>query len=126
MEGMYFCEDTEHNTSGDYKLLSNESGFYNACLDVINSWPVSCLVNLSNTNHNRRAWLGRAACFLKTGSTEPRTRHSWSRLTLRQQRRANLAADRAIAVWEKTLGLATYQTQSAQLVFPFMKLPSAE
>lgn len=67
-------------------------------LKVLDAWPVSCEHNLTDTNQNRRAWIGHAACCLAIKCPEHITREAWGQLTQDQQNKANYQAD--LAVWE--------------------------
>lgn len=67
---------------------------------VVDDWPYSCAHNLSNTEQNRKAWIGHAACAYANQCPEDIVRSAWSRLTKEQQEQANAAAQRAIEYWE--------------------------
>ncbi|HSW65472.1 MAG TPA: hypothetical protein VLH56_19505 [Dissulfurispiraceae bacterium] len=71
---------------------------------VANEWRYSCEHNLSFLGHNRRAWIGHAACALALHCPEDVTREAWGYLTQQQQDLANDQADRAIAYWEAQRG----------------------
>lgn len=68
---------------------------------VVNEWPYSCEYNLGFKGHNRRAWLGHAACALAFQCPEDVVREAWGKLSTYQQIKANEAADKAIARWER-------------------------
>lgn len=69
-------------------------------LKVVDDWPFSCAHNLSNTEQNRKAWIGHAACAYANRCPEDIVRSAWSRLTKEQQEQANAAAQTAIEYWE--------------------------
>lgn len=73
-------------------------------LKVLDEWPLSSEHNLSFRGHNRRAWIGHAACALAIGCPEDIVREAWGILSVKQQRDANAAADKAIAEWERRYG----------------------
>ena len=81
--------------TGDHKLYGRWM------LKVVEKWKYSCEHNLSNTQSNRRAWIGHAAVAMALGCPEDIVRGAWSHLTEDQQIKANAAADRAIAAWEE-------------------------
>lgn len=67
---------------------------------VIDEWPLSCEHNLTNTDMNRLAWVGHAACCLAIRCPEDITRAAWARLSQRQQDEANAQAQAAVDTWE--------------------------
>lgn len=68
---------------------------------VIEKWKYSCEHNLTDTSHNRIAWLGQAACAMALKCPEDVTRYAWSFLTLEQQQAADAKAERCIKEWER-------------------------
>ena len=82
-------------------LMINVNEFYNAMIEVINLWPISCECNLTSTGINHQAWIGRAACAIAVDCPEDMTRLAWRTLTKEQQNEANQVADKAISVWSK-------------------------
>ena len=71
-----------------------------AMLRVIAEWPVTCEHHLTDTNINRRAWVGHAAVCIELGIPEHVTRAAWGHLTVEKQTAANRKADKAIKTWE--------------------------
>lgn len=67
---------------------------------VVDDWPFSCAHNLSNTEQNRKAWIGHAACAYANQCPEDIVRSAWGRLTKEQQQLANDQAQKAIEYWE--------------------------
>lgn len=67
---------------------------------VIQEWPNSCLNALTDSNLNRRAWVGHAAAALAICCPEDITRQAWGLLSHEQRLLANRQADRAIQSWE--------------------------
>lgn len=67
---------------------------------VVCGWPVTCEHNLTNTNSNRRAWLGHAAAYKAIGCPESITRKAWGYLTDEQRVQADAKADEVISIWE--------------------------
>jgi hypothetical protein len=47
------------------KLLSDDVLFYQTAINVLNKWPISSDVNLSNNSSNRQSWVGQSACCYK-------------------------------------------------------------
>lgn len=85
------------------QLLSDPTRFQLAATRVINEWPISSAVNLSNISINRQAWLGQAACCLILGASEHLTKQGWHLLDLNTQLKANAVADAVISDWEARL-----------------------
>jgi hypothetical protein len=71
-----------------------------AMLRVLDELPIATAHNLTDTNQNRKAWLGHAACYLAFECPEDVTREAWGQLTERQRTEANAMADIGIAKWE--------------------------
>jgi hypothetical protein len=81
-------------------LMKDPQAFFLAMHKATIEWPHSCEHHLTGT-FNRQAWIGHAGCCIATGSPEDLTRLAWHTLTQSQQDAANLAADKAIAEWER-------------------------
>jgi len=81
--------------TGDHELYGSWM------MRVVKEWPNACEQNLTNTNINRRAWVGHAACCLAFGCPEYITREAWGFLTDQQRDDANKQADYAIMTWEE-------------------------
>jgi len=96
--GMYNLnvKNEEYLIENAVKLLSNPNQFKLVCLNVLENWKVSSLINLTNINCNRRAWLGQAACCYLHQVPEYLTRKSWANLTTLQQESADKVADEII------------------------------
>lgn len=92
------------------EVLVNKSLFKKTCLELLEAWPISSKVNLTNQSCNRRAWLGQAACSFKYKVPEICTRMAWSRLTDMQRYEANKIADSIINFFEKN-----YEKESKRL-----------
>lgn len=102
--GMYVLpskEDEDLQVRCAVRLLSKPSMFYAVALRMIDEWPVSARVHLSNTSRNRQAWIGQASCCFAYGCPEHQTKDAWHRLSLDQQSVANKTADEVIEIWEK-------------------------
>lgn len=80
--------------TGDHELY----GSY--MMKVVKEWKYSCEHNLSFSGHNRRAWVGHAACAYAFQCPEDIVRKAWWYLTDEQRRVANRQADKAIEYWE--------------------------
>src|SRR5262245_953097 len=83
-------------------LLSNPAKLLEAMRRVVSEWPIATEHQLTNTEHNRRSWLGQAACCIARTSSETDTRIAWGMLTDEQRREANAVADRVIEEWEES------------------------
>lgn len=68
---------------------------------VIDFWPISTRVNLSDVRSNRKSWLGQAACCINSGIPEHITRMAWNKLTDEEKNNANNVAKQIIEKWEK-------------------------
>lgn len=68
---------------------------------VSHQWIHASEHHLSNTNRNRQAWLGQAACCLMDGAPEYITKLAWHSLSDKQRERANQVADEVINEWEE-------------------------
>lgn len=82
------------------EFTGNHVLYGEAMLNVVNDWKYSCENFLTNKGINRRAWIGHAACSLAKNLPEYIVRQAWGMLTEQQRYLANLAADRAISVFE--------------------------
>jgi len=68
---------------------------------VIEKWPISSRVNLTDVRSNRKSWLGQAACCIHSGVPEYITRTVWNGLTIDQKNNANNIAKQIIEQWER-------------------------
>jgi len=82
------------------EIMADTETFGRYMLQVLRSFPNSSAHNLSETQSNRRAWIGQAACFLGAGVPDDVTREAWGLITSEQRESANKKADEAIARWE--------------------------
>jgi hypothetical protein len=82
-------------------FTGNSERYGAAMLRIIDEFPIATLHNLTDENQNRRAWIGHAACYLALECPEDIVREAWGRLTERQRKDANAAADRAISEWQR-------------------------
>ena len=101
LNGMYRTEHDQSWPALAAKLLSGEDVFWRACCNVIEKWPVSTAIHLSNSTINRRAWLGQAACCLTHNIPEESTRMGWWLLASEQQDHANRIASGVIEKWNE-------------------------
>lgn len=84
-------------------LLSNKNICEKFMREVVKRWKCACEQVFTNTNVNRRAWLGQAACCLYAGVKENETREAWWQLTEDERNLANEIADEVIKDYEETL-----------------------
>ena len=82
-------------------ILSNPEKFKEILFRLIDQWPISTKVNLTNKSINRNAWLGAAACSFEYGVTEINTRHAWAELNDIQRYKANEVADLIVKHYER-------------------------
>ncbi len=82
-------------------LMADPPRFADAMRSALTKWPKSVEVALTTPGLNHKAWLGRAGCFLATGSPEETTRLGWHELDDAEQFAANLAAETVIAEWAR-------------------------
>lgn len=66
---------------------------------VVATWKISTEYNLSNSEINRKAWLGQAACSCFAGIHEDETREAWGIMTEQQRVKANEIASNIIKKW---------------------------
>jgi len=78
------------------ELLKNDKLFYRTAKSVLEKWKVSTLINLTNKNCNKQAWIGQASCCICYKVPEYLTRIAWSKLTDEERENANKVADRII------------------------------
>jgi hypothetical protein len=83
------------------KFTGNYSLYGEYMRRVTAEWFFSCQHNLTDTNLNRRAWIGHAACCLAIGCPEYITRRAWGMLSQEQRDLADNEADIAIKKWEE-------------------------
>lgn len=69
-------------------------------LRVSKEWKYSCENALTDSNLNKRAWIGHAACALALDCPESIVREAWGMLSDEQRILANKRADEAIRSWE--------------------------
>lgn len=86
------------------EFTGNHELYGSYMMKVANEWKISCEHNLTDTDQNRRAWIGHAAACMAKQIPESVTRMAWSSLTDEQRYMANMQADKAIAYWEMKNG----------------------
>lgn len=101
-DGMYsFPCGWQQSIPAARDLLTSPGRLEDAMRAVVDAWPVSAEHQLTNTEQNRRAWLGQAACRLAAQAPAVATRAAWAQLTDAQCNAANAAAERVIREWER-------------------------
>lgn len=83
------------------ELLTSPRRLEDAMCAAVDVWPVSAEHQLTNTDQNRRAWLGQAACRLAMHAPAIATRAAWAQLTGAQCGTANACAERVIREWQQ-------------------------
>ena len=81
-------------------LLSNPDDLHEAMNYVATFWSKAAEHNMSNSNRNRQAWLGQAACCFRCQAPEFVTKMAWRLLTDSERDAANAIADNVIEIWE--------------------------
>jgi len=80
-------------------VFRDAARFARACADVVNQWPTSCRVAMTNPSLNQIAWMGQAACCLAGNVPEAMTRRAWWKLTEEERAECDRIAVKAIASW---------------------------
>jgi len=83
------------------KLLTDCDMFYHTAKEMIESWPVAALVNLTTASRNFEAWVGQASCSYAEKIPERITKMAWRMLSISQQIEANIVAQRVIDEWRQ-------------------------
>lgn len=104
--GMYDLDVQPIFVTAAAELLANPESLENSMLQAIKEFPKSTQHHFTNTSENRRAWIGQAACFLKTGAPDDATKSAWWTLTESQRTEANACADKVISDWERNYAYA--------------------
>lgn len=99
--GQYALSGTTGHIGLAIRLLSAPLVLLPTMRTVVQVWPISAAVNMTNGSRNRQAWLGQASCCYLCGSPEVSTKTAWRRLTNPQRDEANGVADVVIAEWDR-------------------------
>jgi hypothetical protein len=83
------------------EILTNDEEFYSIALKVITEWIYEAEQNLTNSSRNKQAWIGQASCCYKLQVPERITKYGWYLMSVSEQKKANLVADRIIILWKK-------------------------
>jgi ATP-dependent Zn protease len=92
-------EDTEIRQEQSKFLLTDLEKFYEIAKKVVDEWKISTLVNFTNPQTNKQAWLGQASCCYYCGSSEEETKKAWNTMTEEEQKNANDVADKVFEEW---------------------------
>jgi hypothetical protein len=109
--GMWRCVVIDEHTELAARLLGDPDTFYAAATRMVQDWTNAAEHNLTNTEQNRRAWIGQATCCHLAGIPEAATRLGWWLLLLTERDTANAVADRVIGEWEANREAATRLAQ---------------
>jgi len=103
--GMYKTkvDNYDYLSSQCIDLLSNPLLFFEIGTKMINDWKISAIVNLTNLEQNRKAWVGQSSCCYYAGVPEYITCESWMRLSEKQRKDANNIADKIIKNYERRI-----------------------
>ena len=80
-------------------LLCDVDALYRSMKDVSLEWKFSSEHNLTNSEQNRRAWLGQAACCKEFSVHDGIVKKAWKELSNKERRAANNIADNVIIEW---------------------------
>lgn len=115
LNGMYNLPDKKEENkliSLSIEVLTNTDLFLDICKEVLNNWKIASLVNMTNKQCNRKAWLGQASCSLKYNVPEICTRIAWGELSNSERFEADQVADKIINSFE-----VNYENKSTELHF---------
>jgi hypothetical protein len=98
-------------------LLSDQDLFYATAIKMINDWPISSAVQLSNKSRNRQAWIGQATCCYHHQASEESTKKAWWLLHEQTQSQANATADKVINMYERYKGVDPCQRSICALMY---------
>jgi hypothetical protein len=82
-------------------VLACAHTLYEAMSKAVMEWPKAAAHHLTDDGENRRAWLGWAACGIRSSVPAHLTRAAWWQLTECQRASANAVADRVIAEYHR-------------------------
>lgn len=117
--GMYTLNDVldkDKKAIEAIHLLSDVTVFYETLQNLKNDWKVAWEINMSNQSHNRRAWLGAAACMYKCNCPEYLTRIVWNLLNKNTQQSANKIANKIIEEYERENN-SIYKNMGNEMLF---------
>lgn len=105
LNGMYKTkvDNFEHLKDKSIELLSSSDLFYEYAIKMINDWEISAIVNLTNLEQNRKAWIGQATCCYYAKVPEFITCIAWMELSEKQRKNANNIAKIVIENYERKL-----------------------
>lgn len=107
--GMYRAVPVDGYTEAAARLLGNPARFHEAATAMLAAWPLAAEHNLTNSDQNRRAWVGQATCCHALTVPEQATRLGWWLLLDAERDAANAVADRVIAAWEAARDLTLFE-----------------
>lgn len=102
-ENGLYCrqQSTESRLKKCIDILSDQELFWDVMCQMKIDWPCSFEYNLSNKTHNRKAWLGQAACCYNSGVSFNVTIDAWNVLHPETQKEANNTAQEMINLFER-------------------------
>ncbi len=93
---------------------------------VLEKWPITTAIHLSNPARNPRPWMGHAACFLCHGAGEQSSVSAYLSLPARVQDIANTTVMKAVNAWNRSHSRRVLcPSPRHQLAFPFWMPPSS-
>jgi len=114
--GLYKTKSkNEEKSQKSFLILNSVENCDASFKSLIENWPYSSQVNLSNKSINRQAWLGQAACCFSHGANEDETKIAWFKLTIEEQNRANQVADYYITKFELEVMNAQKKTRNERI-----------
>jgi hypothetical protein len=115
----------EHHANQSAELYGNADLLVERSFDVLEQWPITCAVHISQ-RRNHRAWMGHAACFLSHGAGALSSVAAYWMLDSNGREVANSCVMQAVNHWirrnEPNSNLESCRVANAQLEFPFWTL----
>ena len=113
------CGHDRNQPRRAHSLLLDLGKFADTCNKVIEEWPNTSAIHLSDPGLNRRAWLGRITSFYLYSCCEKCTSEAWFRMSITEQSLANSVANKIISEWIESCEKENFQRQKNQLGMTF-------
>lgn len=116
--GLWSKRGDDGMASMSASVLASDAEFAVCIGRLREEWPIAWSVNMTDREHNRRAWLGQASCCIAHGATGEETRAAWATLSDAQRAAANAVAQRHISDFDISRdGLDQCQRRQLTLTF---------
>jgi len=99
--GLYKLGINEAMVENSITLLTDTKLFEETAGEVLNKWPISTKINMTNPSRNKQAWVGQSACCYKYGSNEDSTKEAWNKMNEADKQKANIIADNIILIFNQ-------------------------